>query len=216
MYTLNSRDVKFNENKSLALLRGGIITRRDLANIENNEVIVKDASFAIARRIYSYTDIDVLKENTWNHVNSGDENALIAAFDDIHNPPETFEGDPDSNNYIPNTSSDANNTENNISEDYSKDDFPTPPDSSETVNEEISEDEENITSDEESENTEDTEAEYSEDTEDVDEDYNVNSDNEEFNNDEDASVDSSDTTETRNNYQNNNQRVNFNHKKRRH
>lgn len=208
MYTMNHRDVKFNESKGLILLRGGIINRSDLTNVLNNEIVVKDITFGIAKRIYMYTDIEVLKENEWNHVPSGDEKSLIDAFDDT------------------NINSDIENKTNN---DNSHDSYENVEknDDVNIVNED--KDEDNDDHDITSENNSESDEELVESTNNDDE---SSIENMEVENEESATSDSeveenSDSTEenvnssastiqneSQRSYQNG-QRVNFNHKKHR-
>lgn len=79
---LTTRIIKFPYDKGPIMMRGGIITRDQMTNVESGMIRVDDVTFARARRMLNYANLTVCKEETSVDVRSGDENMLNFAYTD--------------------------------------------------------------------------------------------------------------------------------------
>lgn len=78
MYNTNLRDVRFPTENAPIILQKGLITKDDFTHSDCN-VTLYNTPYAIAKRIFVWTDIEVLT-NKWNLVGNGDYKALENAY----------------------------------------------------------------------------------------------------------------------------------------
>lgn len=78
MYKTNLRDIRFPTENAPIILKKGLITKNDFAR-SNYNVILRRTPYAIAKRIFVWTDIEVLT-NEWTLVSNGDYKALEEAY----------------------------------------------------------------------------------------------------------------------------------------
>ena len=78
MYKTNIRDIRFPIENAPIILQKGLITKDDFARSKYN-VILRRTPYAIAKRIFVWTDIEVLT-NEWTLVGNGDYKALENAY----------------------------------------------------------------------------------------------------------------------------------------
>ena len=79
---LTTRDIEFSSNKSMILLRGGIVNRNQIINVSEDKIVVNDLTFAIAKRILKYSNVNVIHNGNRIFVKSGDEDALLFTYTD--------------------------------------------------------------------------------------------------------------------------------------
>lgn len=78
MYKTNLRDIRFPTENAPIILQKGLITKDDFTHSDCN-VTLYNTPYAIAKRIFVWTDIEVLT-NKWNLVGNGDYKALENAY----------------------------------------------------------------------------------------------------------------------------------------
>ena len=78
MYKTNLRDIRFPTENAPIILQKGLITKEDFAHSDCNVTLYK-TPYAIAKRIFVWTDIEVLTSK-WNLVGNGDYKALEKAY----------------------------------------------------------------------------------------------------------------------------------------
>ena len=78
MYKTNLRDIRFPTENAPIILQKGLITKEDFTHSDCN-VTLYNTPYAIAKRIFVWTDIEVLT-NKWNLVGNGDYKALENAY----------------------------------------------------------------------------------------------------------------------------------------
>ena len=78
MYKTNLRDIRFPTENAPIILQKGLITKDDFARSDCN-VTLYNTPYAIAKRIFVWTDIEVLT-NEWTLVGNGDYKALENAY----------------------------------------------------------------------------------------------------------------------------------------
>ena len=78
MYKTNLRDIRFPIENAPIILQKGLITKDDFARSDCN-VTLYNTPYAIAKRIFVWTDIEVLTSK-WNLVGNGDYKALENAY----------------------------------------------------------------------------------------------------------------------------------------
>lgn len=81
MYKTNLRDIRFPTENAPVILQKGLITKEDFTHSDSN-VTLYNAPYAIAKRIFVWTDIEVLI-NEWTSVSNGDYAALEKAYTDM-------------------------------------------------------------------------------------------------------------------------------------
>lgn len=79
MYNTNLRDIRFPIENAPIILQKGLITKDDFARSKYN-VILRRTPYAIAKRIFIWTDIEVITANGWTLVGNGDYKALEKAY----------------------------------------------------------------------------------------------------------------------------------------
>ena len=79
MYKTNLRDIRFPTENAPIILKKGLITKDDFAR-SNYNVILRRTPYAIAKRIFVWTDIEVITANGWTLVGNGDYKALEKAY----------------------------------------------------------------------------------------------------------------------------------------
>lgn len=89
MYKTNLRDIRFPTENAPIILQKGLINKDDFTHSDAN-VTLYQTPYAIAKRIFVWTDIEVLL-NEWTTVSNGDYDALEKAYSNIHteDPEET-------------------------------------------------------------------------------------------------------------------------------
>lgn len=78
MYKTNLRDIRFPTENAPIILQKGLITKDDFTH-SNCNVTLYNTPYAIAKRIFVWTDIEVLT-NEWTLVGNGDYRALENAY----------------------------------------------------------------------------------------------------------------------------------------
>lgn len=78
MYKTNLRDIRFPTENAPIILQKGLITKDDFTHSDCNVTLYK-TPYAIAKRIFVWTDIEVLT-NEWTLVGNGDYKALENAY----------------------------------------------------------------------------------------------------------------------------------------
>lgn len=78
MYKTNIRDIRFPIENASIILKKGLITKDDFARSDCNVTLHK-TPYAIAKRIFVWTDIEVLT-NEWTLVGNGNYKALEEAY----------------------------------------------------------------------------------------------------------------------------------------
>lgn len=78
MYKTNLRDIRFPTENAPIILQKGLITKEDFTHSDCN-VTLYNTPYAIAKRIFVWTDIEVLT-NEWTLVGNGDYKALENAY----------------------------------------------------------------------------------------------------------------------------------------
>lgn len=78
MYKTNLRDIRFPTENAPIILQKGLITKEDFTHSDCNVTLYK-TPYAIAKRIFVWTDIEVLT-NEWTLVGNGDYKALEKAY----------------------------------------------------------------------------------------------------------------------------------------
>lgn len=78
MYKTNLRDIRFPTENAPIILQKGLITKEDFTHSDCN-VTLYNTPYAIAKRIFVWTDIEVLTSK-WNLVGNGDYKALENAY----------------------------------------------------------------------------------------------------------------------------------------
>ena len=78
MYKTNLRDIRFPTENAPIILQKGLITKEDFTHSDCNVTLYK-TPYAIAKRIFVWTDIEVLT-NEWTLVGNGDYKALENAY----------------------------------------------------------------------------------------------------------------------------------------
>ena len=78
MYKTNLRDIRFPTENAPIILQKGLITKDDFTRSDCNVTLYK-TPYAIAKRIFVWTDIEVLT-NEWTLVGNGDYKALENAY----------------------------------------------------------------------------------------------------------------------------------------
>lgn len=78
MYKTNLRDIRFPTENAPIILQKGLITKDDFTHSDCN-VTLYNTPYAIAKRIFVWTDIEVLT-NEWTLVGNGDYRALENAY----------------------------------------------------------------------------------------------------------------------------------------
>ena len=78
MYKTNIRDIRFPTENAPIILQKGLITKEDFTHSDCNVTLYK-TPYAIAKRIFVWTDIEVLT-NEWTLVGNGDYKALENAY----------------------------------------------------------------------------------------------------------------------------------------
>ena len=78
MYKTNLRDIRFPTENAPIILQKGLITKEDFTHSDCNVTLYK-TPYAIAKRIFVWTDIEVLTSK-WNLVGNGDYKALENAY----------------------------------------------------------------------------------------------------------------------------------------
>lgn len=78
MYKTNLRDIRFPTENAPIILKKGLITKDDFTHSDYNVTLHK-TPYAIAKRIFVWTDIEVLT-NEWTLVSNGDYKALEEAY----------------------------------------------------------------------------------------------------------------------------------------
>lgn len=78
MYKTNLRDIRFPTENAPIILQKGLITKDDFTHSDCN-VTLYNTPYAIAKRIFVWTDIEVLT-NKWTLVGNGDYKALENAY----------------------------------------------------------------------------------------------------------------------------------------
>lgn len=81
MYKTNIRDIRFPIENAPIILQKGLITKDDFTHSGCN-VTLYNTPYAIAKRIFVWTDIEVLTSK-WTLVGNGDYKALENAYDDF-------------------------------------------------------------------------------------------------------------------------------------
>lgn len=79
MYKTNIRDIRFPIENAPIILQKGLITKDDFARSKYN-VILRRTPYAIAKRIFVWTDIEVITADGWTLVGNGDHKALEKAY----------------------------------------------------------------------------------------------------------------------------------------
>lgn len=79
MYKTNLRDIRFPTENAPIILQKGLITKNDFAR-SNYNVILRRTPYAIAKRIFVWTDIEVITADGWTLVGNGDYKALEKAY----------------------------------------------------------------------------------------------------------------------------------------
>lgn len=79
MYKTNLRDIRFPIENAPIILQKGLITKDDFARSKYN-VILRRTPYAIAKRIFVWTDIEVITADGWTLVGNGDYKALEKAY----------------------------------------------------------------------------------------------------------------------------------------
>ena len=79
MYKTNIRDIRFPIENASIILQKGLITKNDFAR-SNYNVILRRTPYAIAKRIFVWTDIEVITADGWTLVGNGDYKALEKAY----------------------------------------------------------------------------------------------------------------------------------------
>ena len=83
--TNTKKTIKVPYTKGVRLFISGILEKRDLLNMdEDSNVIIKDVSFPMARRIISYTNMYIGHMDNFDFVKSGD----IDHLEKVYNTPE--------------------------------------------------------------------------------------------------------------------------------
>jgi hypothetical protein len=98
MYKTNLRDIRFPTENAPVILQKGLITKEDFTHSDTN-VTLYQTPYAIAKRIFVWTDIEVLTTE-WTQVGNSDYPALEKAYSNIHveNPAEEstiVDGEPE-------------------------------------------------------------------------------------------------------------------------
>lgn len=78
MYKTNLRDIRFPTDNAPIILQKGLITKDDFTHSDCNVTLHK-TPYAIAKRIFVWTDIEVLT-NEWTLVGNGDYKALEKTY----------------------------------------------------------------------------------------------------------------------------------------
>ncbi len=81
MYKTNLRDIRFPTENAPVILQKGLISKDDFTHSDAN-VTLYQTPYAIAKRIFVWTDIEVLL-NEWTIVSNGDYDALEKAYSDF-------------------------------------------------------------------------------------------------------------------------------------
>mgnify|MGYP006886768915 CR=1 FL=1 len=81
MYKTNLRDIRFPTENAPVILQKGLINKDDFTHSDAN-VTLYQTPYAIAKRIFVWTDIEVLL-NEWTTVGNGDYDALEKAYSDF-------------------------------------------------------------------------------------------------------------------------------------
>lgn len=81
MYKTNLRDIRFPTENAPIILQKGLITKDDFTH-SGCDVTLYNTPYAIAKRIFVWTDIEVLT-NKWTLVGNGDYKALENAYADF-------------------------------------------------------------------------------------------------------------------------------------
>lgn len=79
MYKTNLRDIRFPTENAPIILQKGLITKDDFTHSDCN-VTLYNTPYAIAKRIFVWTDIEVLTADGWTLVDNGDYKALEKAY----------------------------------------------------------------------------------------------------------------------------------------
>lgn len=79
MYKTNLRDIRFPTENAPIILKKGLITKDDFAR-SNYNVILRRTPYAIAKRIFVWTDIEVITADGWTLVCNGDYKALEKTY----------------------------------------------------------------------------------------------------------------------------------------
>lgn len=79
MYKTNLRDIRFPTENAPIILQKGLITKDDFTR-SNYNVILRRTPYAIAKRIFVWTDIEVITADGWTLVGNGDYKALEKAY----------------------------------------------------------------------------------------------------------------------------------------
>ncbi len=79
MYKTNLRDIRFPTENAPIILQKGLITKDDFTHSDCN-VTLYNTPYAIAKRIFVWTDIEVITADGWTLVGNGDYKALEKAY----------------------------------------------------------------------------------------------------------------------------------------
>ena len=79
MYKTNLRDIRFPTENAPIILQKGLITKDDFTHSDCN-VTLYNTPYAIAKRIFVWTDIEVITADGWTLVGNGDHKALEKAY----------------------------------------------------------------------------------------------------------------------------------------
>lgn len=79
MYKTNLRDIRFPTENAPIILQKGLITKDDFTHSDCN-VTLYNTPYAIAKRIFVWTDIEVLTADGWTLVGNGDYKELEKAY----------------------------------------------------------------------------------------------------------------------------------------
>lgn len=89
MYKTNLRDIRFPTENAPIILQKGLITKDDFTHSGCN-VTLYNTPYAIAKRIFVWTDIEVLTSK-WTLVGNGDYKALENAYDNTSQDTHTMD-----------------------------------------------------------------------------------------------------------------------------
>ena len=74
------KDIRFPDTKANILLRGGMISREDLMDIEDSTIMMRNVHFGIAKRINDVTSLEVRYLDEWRSVMCGDTEKLQSIY----------------------------------------------------------------------------------------------------------------------------------------
>lgn len=84
MYNTNSRTIRFSADKAPIVFHKGLITKKEYAASDDKYTTIENVPYAIARRLFVWAPIEVLKDAKWIYVGDSNFNELEKAYSDEH------------------------------------------------------------------------------------------------------------------------------------